>query len=891
MGISRKHLWLIAAVFAGASLFLIQSLNTKAAQSRQQLQQELQKWLGKDATFDRLEVSLWRGLGFSAREFRIADNPRFAATPLLRAKDLRLGLSLTQLLLGRMVVNSLTFHDPELQIITDEDGRLNLSALTLQKQELGSLPRWHTPRQERNHTAVHFLITKIAFRNGRVDFIDRSVKEPAELQVRNVEMDLKGLDRSAKTKIRFTAAVTEGLNHDVRIEGELGPIAEDRDWLQQPVDLEMQFDSLQVPLLTRALPILRNKIPRELDVAGPLALEARVGGHLGRPRITDITLKGLLFGSSDYNAVLTGEVDLSKSRAWPEAQLKGKFKLEPVNLMDLRRLPFLKPIWPAALVTKGPISIYSQFEGPWESLRIGTLIKADQSEIGYGAWLQKPAGASAVWRGRISRVKNGLIIHESPLTLGKSSMMLSGAVEAISEPRLQLRIRAERSPLAAWHRLVSHESLGSVNGMAGWDLVFDSTLPLIDGRWNLRGKMKLADAAFTHKESGKKIDQLHAELSFWGREARVDNASFRFGSSQIKLAATLPDLFQPAASYDIWSAELNPMDLPILLANFVTRVKNVRFVGEMQLDSSAPLVNGTLSSTDGNLMQLAYRDFRTDIAWSPKRVSFENLVLRSLNGTLRSNGSWAFNGERDQRLEIVSEITSMDAGALVKEKFPQLKNRIDGHLDFRGRFNATRDNGAAIPSIIRGSGGFAIQRGTIRDVNLIAMLLPRSSGVVAASNISSRLPPILTELIERQHTPFDTLKANFALEEQRLQIENLILVTPDYTITGAGSVGFNKATKWTGLFVLSPRVTQELQSEYKTIRHLLDRRGRLAIPFRADGPLSNIKIRPENRALAQALGARASDPGNEPAGEVETEHGKAGKRDWLPKSLEDLLKR
>jgi hypothetical protein len=891
MKISGKYLLLLIVVFTGATFILIHFLNQMAGQSRQQLHQELQKFLGKDADFDDLSVSLWRGLAFSASEFRIADDPRFAATPLVRAKELRLGVSLTQLLLGRIVVHSLTFQDPEFQIITAEDGRLNLSDLAFQKRDLGSLQRSQTPRQERNHTAVNLLITKIGFRNGRVDFIDRSVKEPAELQVRNVEMDVNGLGRLTRTKIRFTAAVTEGLSHDVRIEGELGPIPKGYNWLQQPVDLEMQFDSLQVPLLTRALPILRNKIPRELDVAGPLALHAKVGGTFERPRITDIALKGLLFGSSDYNAILTGEVDLSKSRAWPEAQLKGKFRLDPVNLMDLRRLPFMEPILPAALVTKGPISIYSQFEGSWESLRVGTLIKADQSEIGYGNWLRKPAGMSAALRGGISRVKNGLILHESALALDGFGMTLSGAVEEIPEPRLQLRLHGQPTPLAPWHRLVLREWFEGVSGTVLWDLVFDSKSAIVDSGWDVRGKVKLADAVLKHKDSGKKIDQLHADVRFLGREARIENASFRLGSSQMELAAGVPDLSQSRASYDVWSPELNPMDLPIFLANILTRVKNVRFVGEMQFANGAPLVNGRLSSLEGNLQEITYRDFRADVAWSTKKITINNLVLRALNGTLQSNALSVANGDRNQHFELTSEVASMDVSTLVSEKFPQLKDRIDGQFNFRGRFNATR-NGTAPPAAITGSGEAAIQRGTLKNLNPIAMLLPKAGGPVAASSTTSRLPAILAELVDRQHTPFDTLKANFTLEEQRLRTDNLILVTPDYTITGAGWVGFNRTTKWNGLFLLSPRLTQELQREYKTIRHLLDRRGRLAVPFRAEGTLSNIKIRPENRALAQALGARASEPANESSGSSdERDLDKRRNRDGLPRSLDDLLKR
>ena len=43
-------------------------------------------------------------------------------------------------------------------------------------------------------------MAKINVKNGRVDFIDRSTKEPAEIRVKNVEMEVKGLNPSAKSK-------------------------------------------------------------------------------------------------------------------------------------------------------------------------------------------------------------------------------------------------------------------------------------------------------------------------------------------------------------------------------------------------------------------------------------------------------------------------------------------------------------------------------------------------------------------------------------------------------------------------------------------------------------------------------------------------------------------
>jgi hypothetical protein len=877
----RKFLLLLLIASTITVLVLVQSFKNLAGKNRDQVHQELQKILGNDATFDRLEASLWGGLGFSAKEFRIADNPRFAATPLVQAKELKLGVSLIQLVLGRIVINSLTFQAPELQIITDERGLLNLSELAIQKKESRVFSPPPVTSQEKKPPVVNFLITSIAIKNGRVDLIDRSVKEPAEIRVKNIEMEINGLNPSEKTRIKFAAAVTEGLGHDVRIDGQLGPLRQHQDWSQQPMEITMQFDSLSATLLSRALPFLRDRIPRELDVTGPLSLQAKLEGTFERPRITDIALKVPLFGSSNYNAILEGAVELPEGRSWEEALLRGKLTLNSINLTQLRSLPFLKQMLPAALATEGTISAYSQFEGTWANLRIGALIRADKSEVRYRDWFRKPAGRSAEFKARIAWHKNGLALHESELTLGDSKMTLSGVTEETPEPRLQLRLHSDSSRLASWGQMVSPLSFSGVGGTIRLDIVFRKNFALADG-WNIRGKLKLTDATLRHKETGKKIDDLNADISFLGTEALLENGSFRVGSSRITIAAKVADLSQPSARYTLGSPELNPADLPTFPASQANRIRHVTANGEIQWPNGVPSLQGTISSSEGSLEDIPYRKLQGNITWSPKGIRFKNLSLQALSGVLRSDGYWS---EQPQRLTWTSQIESMELESLLRQKFPQLRNLIEGQLHLSGQFDAATQNGALVAETLQGSGESVIHHGTIRDFNLITKIIP-SGGDSLSSKVSSRL---FSPLVNRPDTPFDTLKAKFRIERQGVRADDLLLTTPDYTITGTGRVGFDRTTQWDGLLVLSPRITQELQHEYKMIRYLLDRRGRLAISFKAEGRFPNVKVRPENRALAQALRRGFSQKAGEPAAGAGKSVEKNERKGWLPQSLEQLL--
>ena len=276
----------------------------------------------------------------------------------------------------------------------------------------------------------------------------------------------------------------------------------------------MRFDSLSATLLARALPFLRNRIPRELDVTGPLSLQAKLGGTFNRPRLTDVALKVPLFGSSNYNAILEGSVEIPEGRPWAEAQLKGKLILSSINLTQLRNLPFLKQTLPVALTTEGSVNAYSQFEGTWANLRVGALIKGEKSEFRYRDWLRKPAGSSAELKAQISRQKNRLVLHDSQLSLGNSKMTLSGVVEEGPEPRLQLKLHSDPSHLPTWWRLVSPLSFHGVGGTIHWDIVLQKNFASADG-WNIHGKLNLADAEFRQSKPEERSTISTQILRFW----------------------------------------------------------------------------------------------------------------------------------------------------------------------------------------------------------------------------------------------------------------------------------------------------------------------------------------------------------------------------------------
>jgi hypothetical protein len=887
MRLSKKSISLALGAVIFAAVALVYCVNLLVATRRDLVYEELQRFAGKDVAFDEFEVTLLTGLGFSAKEFRIADSPVFAATPLLRAKELRMGVSLLSLMLGRIVINKLTFIEPEFQIITNEEGVINISSLEDRRKELVDLPKARSSASKRELSSVNFVVTNFQIKNGRIDFIDRSVRAPAEMQIKRVDINLQGINPNGRAKMTLAASLSESLGQDVRVAGYLGPFARGKGWKEQPVEVNVEFDSLFVPLLTRAVPFFRDKIPPELDIAGPLSLRAKLDGVLARPQILDFIVKAPILGSSDYNAVLNGSADLSTTGLWSEAQLHGNFRLSSIDIARLQGTSMFQDILPVALGGEGDVSVESIIEGTWDRLRLGTIVRARNSEIRYGTWLRKPRGTAAEWSSKISRQDNQFVIHESVLTLGSTGINLSGVYEHGSRARLQLRARADRSDLSQvielFPGLQEFRASGNLHGE-----ILASRVMIGDSSWNLNGQLAITEAELGHDNSRRKIERLSGRILFLGKQARIENAAFRVRSSEIEMIGTVADLSILALTCELRSANFHLVDLADFPVAKSDRLQNVRLNGKLTLENGVPWLRGMVSSPDGTLQEIPYVDLRSQITWSAAEISLRNLSFRALNGTWRSRDISITETGKSQRLELYSQLNSVDLKALVTSKLPAFKNRIEGQLNFQGEFSAEAHNGAMKSGSLEGSGETRVAGGTLKDFNLIALMMSRigSSG----SPISLQLSPSLAELAKSKDTPFENLEALLILDQEVLRTENLQLSTADYRIMAAGWMMTDQVTRWNGMLVMSLRITQELLRENKSLRYLQDRNGQINLPFRVEGTLANLRVRPDTRVIAQIV-RRGSLPKTIEPPAIDKRPEAQEQKESLPAELEQFLSR
>jgi len=888
---SPRNILIFAAVATLVAVTaVVQAFNVIASRHRVVVQQELRKLLGKEVSFESLEVHLFGRPGFAARSFRIADDPRFAATPIIRARQLILGVKIWPLFTGRIVIDSLVFNQPEFQIITDETGLLNLDLLSRRRREIATLPALRSAPSESRQSGVALAVERIQIVDGRVIYLDRSVKQAAELQLRDIDMQLIGLDPTRTTQLRMAAALVEGLGQDVHIEGKIRGAAPDHSWMERELNLTIQLDSLRAVEVGRAIASLREKIPRELEISGPMWFQASAAGTISRPRLENITLKAPLFGASDYNSILTGAVEFSQRHSWEDAQLNGKLTIDPLPVARLRKLSWFQQNQSANLVADGTMSLSGRFEGTWPTLRVGALIRARHADLRYRNWLAKPAEYPLEISARLARRQQQFFLQDTLLIAGPNQLAVDGVIDNGAEPNLHLRLRSDTSSLTHWSELFPSAGAFELAGNTDLNIRIDKSLLPDSPPMSIHGFLRVSDGTLKNRQNGRRFENLNTIVTFNGQQAKFADLNFRAGTSSLAIDAVIADIFQPSATYQLRSALLNLGDLSMLDFGTAVILKDVSSSGRVELSNSGIQIFGTASSPQGKLGQFEFRDLHADVSIADTGLNFKNLSLRTFDGLLRTDGSLAATSGATHRLQLSARADDLELGKLMAQLLPSIRERFEGQLDGSGQFTVISADTGKAASSLAGAGQAAIDRGRIKNFNLVSELLLRGSGTTVSSEAAARLSPGFAKLLTQSDTTLDSLRADFSLEGQRLRSENLVISTPDYTITGAGWVGFDRSTKWNGLIVLSPRVTQEIQRDYRILRYLLDRRGRLAITFRLEGTIPNMKIRLDSRALAQALrGSAARANTNEPADKPSQEPTETKR--WLPDALERFLNR
>ena len=825
----------LAAVLAVAAVVGLQALLDNRKES---IRQQIESALGHPVAFESIRLNFPRRpgtLSVTVTDLRVADDPRFAATPLVHANELTISVGWLSLLTGGSTVSELVLHQPEIQVIRNEYGDLNVL----------------TPAQPllAGFRLARRAATAVRVDRGKLHFVDRSSDQPEELRLHRLDATLRWSgEQSLYVDVRGTLEPDDGLPFSVT--GTVGAARPLADWTGNAVDLELRAASLPEALAARAWKLLEAHLPPYFRPSGPLAVSARVSGSLRRPRIWQMSVTGALLGGADGNARVTGEMDFSEAASWSRGRVKAKLQLGPVDLDRLRRIPWVDRVTPAGLAVHEPLELSGVVEGSPDDLKVRVSVTADANAIRYGQWLHKPPGAPAALTVAVQLRGDRLVIHESRVRLRDVEAVFSGAVDR--DRVLRLQVETGDAALREWAALAPAAAGYELDGTVNASVSLVRKLTPRNEPPTITGSLRLADVSIAGAPWTRgAVRGLRGQLEFLGNDVEIPDLRLRSGVSDLRIQGRVTDLARPVLHYRVQSNLLNLADVTGDAAHRADSFSDVVGTGTAELHEEALSVEGRLASGSGRFRGAAYRNLEGRMRWIPGALDVEDLSVETLGGRIRGRGAVTNRNGQLFDFELAPTLENLDLPSVLALVRTGPTEPVQGRLDLAGRFTGSGKDWPSIAQALEGHGRASLSKGVLGRFNPVRGVLAAMGAVEGIDSIDSA-GPAYSSLVRGERTSFDRLDGTFTVRNGRLRSDDLLLAADEFSIVGKGWAGHDGGVDLQATLVLSPGFSRDLSGRYRNVRYLFDADG-VSVPFRLAGNFPDAAIRPDVRQITRYM--------------------------------------
>ena len=212
----------------------------------------LEHYLHRNVTFAEAKVG-FRGFRVMGLEIR----KEGAHAPLLKGEKLELRWKFKELLKGRIVIHTLVFTRPEITLVRQKDGALNIADL---------LPETTAPARKKHNrepAGVPLFIALLSMQDGQLSFVDLSQQPQATLKVSNIRSRLTDFSTSAPIPFEIEGQVQGAEERSLAINGTY-------DLAKNTLKGNINLQGIDLATLS---PLIAS-IPSDLIQQGKLTMEA-----------------------------------------------------------------------------------------------------------------------------------------------------------------------------------------------------------------------------------------------------------------------------------------------------------------------------------------------------------------------------------------------------------------------------------------------------------------------------------------------------------------------------------------------------------------------------------------------------------------------------------------
>ncbi len=282
---------IIAAVFGYAVL----NLNSIIAAQRGRILASASAALGREVDVGAITASLGWGVAVDLKDVKLADDPVFSPKPFVRADNVYLKVALMPLLYRQLQVSELVLMRPEVRIIRDRAGALNVATIGKKSAPAERIYPPATPGvggKTSGTTAASPIqaapapaasglgalsVNAFTIQDGHVVYQDLAAGgAPLELNALDLKVRNFRLDRPFNVTLALAAL---GTTQNLSLNGSAGPLehAGRLDVAATALDLNASVGPLTLATL-KAIPQLVKALPAPLNLTGPVTIAAKIGG-------------------------------------------------------------------------------------------------------------------------------------------------------------------------------------------------------------------------------------------------------------------------------------------------------------------------------------------------------------------------------------------------------------------------------------------------------------------------------------------------------------------------------------------------------------------------------------------------------------------------------------
>lgn len=774
-------------------------------------------YLARDLDFDRIELTISKGLGVEIQGIRIAENPEFGKGDFLNLERLHVKIKLFPLLKKQVQVKELILDKPVVRLIKNTKGEFNFTDLTgsraNEQEDTESTEKKDSGKNEnegkgRGVLFAGLMVSKFTLNQGQIDFIDEFT-QPGITTTTTIDLlDLKFTDVSVNKPIRMSmsARLPGCAGQNFMIKGAIGPLGGTLDMKRLFVDVTLSLDEFDLDICKSYLPAGLPLSP----VDGILSMDLSLKGDMD----SGITSEGQM----KCKELILAEGDDKKNPAKMTVALREKMKLAwKKGVVDIDRLDLgmnentislrgkvegfnTKPQWditlqaqeinpeyvflfypsfketlPDGVSFSGSLGVEMISKGNMDNLQANCTLEMKDLDILYGETFRKPGLVPCQISVKAIKTGNDIQLDPCVVKIHTLSFRISGKITGLTNPHFDLLMGTEDTSLKGWESLVP--------ALKGYEP---------EGNFVLRSSLKgmMEDASVNLQFSSPRLAFKLSQSSDEGQKA-VPSKSF-----------------------------FEAMDMKVQVEK-----KNDDLRG-----------SGNLEVKKGEVLAAPFEKMHAQFGYQNDILGIHGFRVHAFQGDVSMDGKVKPRKLRWNVTPVISNINVAEA----LDTLTQYRGLFNGI--FSGSFTANNVGDGKQKGTINASGSFQLNQGEIMNLNLVDTVLDALFGI---KGVSRFLEKEGSELDTQKITRFDYLDGDFSMAGNKIDLKKIALHNI-HTARAIGSDAFieglvdcnTSSLDLKGKVVLSREYSAKLAKKAEPLNALLNPENRMVLPITVAGSFS-----------------------------------------------------